>query len=538
MITVTPQGQIYLCKTPLENDYKNQLTFSNKNAQLTYFNSTIQQTFDNYTYVKKDNVVKVGINIDKIIDCNYLFYRNNGFTDEANTVRIYYCFITNMEYINENCTAITFETDCFQTWYFDINYKRCFVEREHVNNDTIGLHTIPENLELGEYISTQQCEKILYQPSDFYICMGVTELPNESVPAYSNHRTYNGIFGGLYYLVFKTSANCETAIKIYDKMGKADAINSVFMVPKNLTAIRDATTYTWTVSSVGSCEVLYLVAENDADTIGTLTGTMPTKVGKDYTPKNKKLFTYPFSYMVLTNNSGTSEIFRYEDFDYDDVMQEIAIGFWINACISPGMSMKAIPLFYKNVNYNYNYGIMSGKMPVCSWNSDVYINWLTQNGLNSALNVASGMLSAGTSIASGNVGGAMGGLTGIYNALHQFTVADMTPNQARGNTNGGDINFAENNDGGFTLYYMSVRDEMAQVIDKYFNMFGYKVNDVKIPNITGRQNWNYVKTIDCNFDGDIPQTDLNIIKSMFNNGTTLWHNPSNIYNYSLTNNIV
>ena len=76
---------------------------------------------------------------------------------------------------------------------------------------------------------------------------------------------------------------------------------------------------------------------------------MPTKVGKNYTPKNKKLFTYPFSYMVLTNNSGTSEIFRYEDFDYDDVMQEIAIGFWIDACISPGMSMKAIPLFYKNV---------------------------------------------------------------------------------------------------------------------------------------------------------------------------------------------
>ena len=50
MITVTPQGQIYVCKTPLENDYKNQLTFTNKNTQLTYFNSTIQQTFDNYTY--------------------------------------------------------------------------------------------------------------------------------------------------------------------------------------------------------------------------------------------------------------------------------------------------------------------------------------------------------------------------------------------------------------------------------------------------------------------------------------------------------
>ena len=69
-------------------------------------------------------------------------------------------------------------------------------------------------------------------------------------------------------------------------------------------------------------------------------------------------------------------------------------------------------------------------------------------------------------------------------------------------------------------------------------MFGYKINNVKVPNITGRRNWNYVKTIDCNVDGDIPQTDLNIIKTMFNNGVTLWHNPNNIYNYSLDNSII
>ena len=69
-------------------------------------------------------------------------------------------------------------------------------------------------------------------------------------------------------------------------------------------------------------------------------------------------------------------------------------------------------------------------------------------------------------------------------------------------------------------------------------MFGYKINKVKTPNITGRQNWNYVKTINCNFEGDIPQTDLRIIKTMFDNGVTLWHNPATIYNYSASNNII
>ena len=89
-MTITPQGQLYLCKTPLENDYKNQLTFANATAQMTYFNSVIQKTYDNYTYIKKDNSVKIGVNIDEIIDCNYLFYRNVGFS-----TRWYFCFITN-----------------------------------------------------------------------------------------------------------------------------------------------------------------------------------------------------------------------------------------------------------------------------------------------------------------------------------------------------------------------------------------------------------------------------------------------------------
>ena len=76
MISITPQGQIYLCKTPLENDYKNQLTFSNASAQNTYFTSKIFKTLTDYTYIKHDNIIKVGFNIDEIIGCNYLFYKN------------------------------------------------------------------------------------------------------------------------------------------------------------------------------------------------------------------------------------------------------------------------------------------------------------------------------------------------------------------------------------------------------------------------------------------------------------------------------
>lgn len=537
MITVTPQGQVYICKTPLENDYKNQLTFATKIAQENYFNSTIIKTLDNYTYIKKDNVIKVGINIDEIIDCNYLFYKNTGFSN-----KIYYCFITKMEYINENCTAITIETDCFQTWYFDIRYKKCFVEREHVNDDTIGLHTIQENLELGDYVLNASKENFLPNVSNYTICMAVTELPNESVPPYTNNRVYNGIFGGLYYLAFDSAGDCQKAITIYDKLGKSNAINSLFMIPKTMTSYTDGTSTTWTIKEGLGQDVTittnlkYLTGSNDVDTIGNININMPTKIGNNYTPKNNKLFTYPYCFFNLTNNSGITESFRYEDFIKEN--GEPVISFWVDATITPGMSIKAIPLFYKNENTNYNYGIMGGKLPICSYNNDVYLNWLRQNGLNSVFNVIGGVISTAGGIGSANIGSTIDGLSSIYNAIHQYTIADMTPNQAKGNTNSGDVNFSDEDCGLFSVYKMSIKDEYAKIIDNYFDMFGYKVNDVKIPNITGRQNWNYVKTIDCNFDGDIPQTDLNIIKAMFNGGVTFWHNPANILNYSLSNNII
>ena len=85
---------------------------------------------------------------------------------------------------------------------------------------------------------------------------------------------------------------------------------------------------------------------------------------------------------------------------------------------------------------------------------------------------------------------------------------------------------------------MSIRSEYAKVIDNYFSMYGYKVNIVKTPNLTGRTNWNYVKTIGANIEGDIPETDLNEIKNMFNSGVTLWHNASTYLDYSQSNNIV
>ena len=82
---------------------------------------------------------------------------------------------------------------------------------------------------------------------------------------------------------------------------------------------------------------------------------------------------------------------------------------------------------------------------------------------------------------------------------------------------------------------MGISGERAKQIDEYFDRFGYAVNknDNLYQAITSRNKWNYIKTVHCVLKADIPDENLNEIKSMFNNGITIWKNPNEIYRYDL-----
>lgn len=523
-MTITPQGQLYLCKTKLENDYKNQLTFSNETAQLTYFNSTVQHTFDNYTYIKKDNVVQVGKNIDEIIDCNYLFYKNIGFTNKW-----YFCFITNMEYVNENCTRITFETDCYQTWLFQIEYKQSFVEREHVNDDTVGLHTVPENLETGEYISCNLQPTFYSIPETCFVVATTEQITTD-------YTTFNQLLPiGLYYYGLTTLQGIKDLIKILDDKGKGDTVNSVFVSLKDFF-------YSWGTMTDVDGQISSSIRFDYSNTVEV---TKVNYLGNNYVPKNNKLLTFPYSFLQVSNHSGQIINYNWENFNLLNIASDGKIKFNIKGTITPGGSMKAYPINYNNILNDYDDNIVIGKLPIGAYNNDVYTNWLTQNGVNIGLNVVSsglqvasgvGMMATGGGALAG-AGNVASGILSIANTLGSVYQHSLIPDSVSGNVNCGDVNFTL----GLTnleFKRMSIKNEYARIIDNYFSMFGYKINRVKVPNITGRSNWNYVKTIDCNFDGDIPQTDLNIIKEMFNNGVTLWHNPSTMYDYSQSNNII
>src|SRR5690625_4682694 len=100
----------------------------------------------------------------------------------------------------------------------------------------------------------------------------------------------------------------------------------------------------------------------------------------------------------------------------------------------------------------------------------------------------------------------------------------------------GDNNVFEYDNASHAVYLVKkqITHEYKRILTVYFNMFGYKTNEVKVPNLRTRQNRNYVQTKGCIIQGDFNNDDLNTIKRIFDNGSTLWHT-DDIGNYSLSN---
>jgi hypothetical protein len=221
------------------------------------------------------------------------------------------------------------------------------------------------------------------------------------------------------------------------------------------------------------------------------------------------------------------------------------------------MSIKAYPKNYNGVFHNKAEGINLAKFATCSWTTDAYTSWLSQNAINVGISATTGIASAAIGVASalaapatagaslaaaGAIVGGVGAVGGQVASVYQHS---QVPPQVHGNTNTGDVSTA-NGDITFTAYKMTVKKEYAQIIDSFFDLYGYKVNRLKVPNKNHRKSYWYTKTIDANITktigasikGALPLEDMQKIKECYNKGITFWKNTASIGNYSLSNEII
>lgn len=534
-------SKVRLLNVPLESDYKNTLYFSDKTTQQSYFAGKVKKTLEEFSYIRKDNIISVDIPYDELIGCNYVMYQNTKQTNKW-----YYAFITELEYRNHATTWIHIQTDVMQTWLYDEDYtvNTSFIDREHTKDDTVGSNLVEEGLELGEYVSNMHA--LSNYATYCKIIVGVTEIITDESEYKYDGGIYNGIYSGIKYYCFLNSSagvdELKTFIDTYSSAGKSEAIVCMFLAPSKM--LESYTVGNSVVQSSNTIKYYINTAESESDSQRVIDFD---ETLDGYTPTNKKLLTYPYRYLLVSNNAGGEVVYKYENWyrRIDGNTTRYKPRFLIEGALTPGCSIRLIPLYYKNTTQNDVEGLNMGKFPTLNWTSDYFTNWLTQNAVNIGISSVTGALSVAGGVglmmtgAGAMAGGGMiaSGVTQIASTLGEIRKADIIPAQAKGNLNSGDVTTGGGRND-FHFYSMSIKEQSAKIIDDYFTMYGYKTNRVKKPNMNHRERFWFIKTIGVNIDGAIPNNDLQTIKNCFDNGITFWRHTAQVDNYDVTNNII
>lgn len=573
---------IHLCKVPIS--VTNQLSFKTKNAQEDYFKSKVRYSYEKCSYQPRTAVLKIPTYVDAIQDVNYGYFDNEY---DGNEKRFYF-FICQKNYTNKGTTEIVIQIDVWQTWYWQIRYGQCFIERCHVSNDKIGANTIPEDFELGDYL----CEAKYWSE-----CTCGEMVYFLATSEYDDTEQMGGIFGKTYSgfkLIYYDERHINDMSQYIGQLcqdGKGDSIAFIFAYPKNM-----------------------LPKEFDnGDICGGFSGVLEkyikfsysnfenTFIFKDteYRPYNNKLLTYPYNFLTITNPEGGNVIIKFELFDSLDDIQ-----FQITSVLTKNPTFECTPMHYANTNYAISDSISMAPFGLCSWNNDNYANWYAQhknsinaqsinatasynsskavntNNYNNALdnnntsmykgliNTAGGVIG---NLSHGNFGGALiSGVQGGANTYldyqqgkrnanndlsnsnllnttnYQNTIrglmasvkdAQVQPNTCKGDTSSCGLDMARDT-ACFYFKQTMIKPEYAKMIDMYFQMYGYAVNLIDYPVLKSRKKWNYIKTINSNIYGEIPFDDIQMLNAIFDNGFTLWHDEDYMFNYAQDNPIV
>lgn len=533
MSFIAPNSTIKILKNcPLDNGYNHTIYFEKEAKQSQYFESLTKRTFTDYTYIKESKKIRVKAVADSLFDCNYLMYKNTAFTDKW-----FYAFILDIEYINNNVAEISFEIDIMQTWYFDYKLKQCFVEREHTVTDGIGENIIEENLNIGDY-NTSNIETP-FSSTDYAIVFGGTKAFDSDSRNDITGGFIDGVFSGvkMFAVDNKYPKTLATLMNEWSADGSIEAITSVFMYPKELLDIEGE----WE----NGTNIVHKVKDTKYVDFHRNVKDVRKISGYDNV-KNNKLLTYPYCFETVSNNVGGEAIIKYEYF--------LTNTYRIYGSALENSGLKIVPKYYKldlltnNNLQNFEYGVTSPNI-MCTWNADIYKIWLAQNQHTQDLSllmgggkIATGLVSSvGMGLTVGPMGVVhgvstmMSGAEQIGSVIAQAKDMEVQPPQARGNQST-TINF-KCGVPSFTIATKSIVPQYAKIIDDYFSMYGYAIRQVKTPTVNNRPYWTYVKTIGCIIAPEVglPSSVMKQICSIYDKGITFWKNGKNIGDYSLDN---
>lgn len=521
----------------LTGNYDDTIYFPDLTTKDTYFQNLSKiATVTSLSYVRENRgFIRVERPMSTMYRVGYMRYRNTSFENKW-----FYAFVRSVNYINNITTEVEFEMDVMMTWMGVFTLKQCFIERQHTMTDAIGANITAENFGLGEYI----CEGSSMTAFFGSYKVGFYKIfnPDKDAPLGIAGITQGTCLPLLVDFYDLDSSGIQALDERLNgtnglvKNNRIDELLGMKLVPEHWCDIGDST-----------------------PPVDTFSVTKPYSTIAGYTPKNKKLFTFPYKYLEVENCEGDRVAYKYEYFNsLPDALSSGEAYFQImGTSCTPEVNIMCTPKDYNGEQYAWDESICMKNFPNVAWTADLYKAYIAQRdstlfGKAFASTLSGGFTGAFTGAkiggaTGGAIGGAIGALGGAGSQLLPAISDQLNENISRDYeiparfpaSLKGDIDsnlMVQSNNKNFYFRRMSITKPYAQMIDHYFDMFGYAIRQHGIPNMHARPYYTFVKTKGCIVDGNLPSDDARSIENIFDHGVRFWKESHvNIGNYNVNN---
>lgn len=514
-------AELYIGVVDWNKDYKHvlQVTGNQFNNVLTHMNTHELKPI----HIKAFTLIKIHdgsgeIAIDEYYEriqfFNYVMFRN------STSGKYFYAFIDSMGFEAHKTLHIKFTIDIWQMYTGSLTFKNSFVERMHIakSADTVGRWLAPEpfNFPLEYETVIDTCDTD-FTPNFMVLTVSRPRNGRDDFE-YGGQATGGELTNYSPYYGFKVNSvdGIHNTLKWFEPSPRLLELN---FIDHRHDVVGCVCVPSFVYENLGSStdggnpdaedpRLPFPIAGSPNVTVNDSLDLTPNTLSCGYQPQNNKLFTSICKKYILCNRNGLRIELKPELF----TANTISINF-----SGKGFDTQTLKMvvgnyrFYSKNTFSLPYNAV---LPICYNQNDGVVKQLN------TLKAVTGAVTQPQNI--------------IQNVENVMNTAFGSVGESVGSTSGEVLPL--------TNYYFRPRlvdvsplADHCRELDNYLTTYGYQINEIMLPTITSRSNWNYLQG-DINFSCNANGNDKERLKQIFKNGVTVWHSPTNMINYSLSNN--
>ena len=326
-----------LCHVNWDSSYRDVVIFDSEKERNDYFDQLsdyFSYTIENMSYLKPRQAVKVPIPYSTAYKYNYLVVTNPSSPRYAEQ-RMFY-FIQQSDYVAPSTTLLTLQLDVMMTYQFNTSIGSCFIERGHVAMANYAYRLakqaqnyqyaqrryldVPEGLDVGSDYVTVDTECISISENGYYVIV-ISTADLTADPGTINAPNLKTASG-------RNVANVPSSCEVYafDAANWFSWLRKMKSYPWVTQCIIAA--YSFPKSFITSVESIslngvqaYTITSTNGKELATLTRIFDRMKSRISTSvKHDKFCIFPYSFIEITANTGTSILLKPQYLEWDTLV--------------------------------------------------------------------------------------------------------------------------------------------------------------------------------------------------------------------------